>query len=380
VAFPWAAEESLGAREKISLLRKSYRARVLELGARDCVQGIDVFESLRRWSDVATSSVATALSIAREIHHDLQRPGIETGASTVSRDASATRHDSSTDVPLAVLALGRLGLSEFDLGSDADLIFITPAHTDPDGLLGATRLGEKMIETLSSYTRDGAVFAVDTRLRPRGSEGELVVTEDAFLDYAAQAAQPWEALTYLKACPVAGDWELGCKVTARVIGNLFERFAHDSNLSKYLQEMRLRLEKEPRPRLAVTKTAAGGYYDIDFVISYLRFRHRLTVPPGANMIEQIAALRAAGGLADADARSLSEGAFLLRAVDHAARIVTGKPPRGWPERQGHAEGVRHLLRLWGFVKIEQDENSLRALLTHAQQELRAVYSRLLTSE
>ena len=77
-----------------------------------------------------------------------------------------------------MLALGRLALSEFDLASDADLIFVTRDRTPHQEQTSDfwKRLAEKMMNVLSSYTREGTVFAVDTRLRPRGHEGELVVT------------------------------------------------------------------------------------------------------------------------------------------------------------------------------------------------------------
>ena len=74
------------------------------------------------------------------------------------------------------MALGRLGTAEFDLLSDADLLFVRDDRTgsrEP-----ATKAAEQLMEALSAYTRDGTVFPVDARLRPRGAEGELVVTAD----------------------------------------------------------------------------------------------------------------------------------------------------------------------------------------------------------
>ena len=54
------------------------------------------------------------------------------------------------------------------------------------------------MQALAAYTRNGMVFPVDTRLRPRGGEGELLVTPVQLALYCEQAAQPWEALTYTK--------------------------------------------------------------------------------------------------------------------------------------------------------------------------------------
>ena len=112
-------------------------------------------------------------------------------------------------MPFVILGMGRLGLSEFDLASDADLVFVAGSEAKREDLERWTHLAEKTIEVLSSYTRDGTLFPVDTRLRPRGQEGELVVTLEGLLSYIAEDAQAWELLTYLKAHPLAGNPQLG---------------------------------------------------------------------------------------------------------------------------------------------------------------------------
>ena len=58
-----------------------------------------------------------------------------------------------------------------------------------------TRVAERTIEVLASYTGEGVMFSVDTRLRPLGREGELVQTESAYKKYFAEQAQAWEAIT-----------------------------------------------------------------------------------------------------------------------------------------------------------------------------------------
>src|SRR5205823_13354915 len=114
----------------------------------------------------------------------------------------------------------------------------------PNGIALATRLAEKTIEVLSSYTRDGSLFPVDTRLRPRGQEGDLVITEDGLLSYLREAAQPWEGLTYLKAWPVAGNMVLGTRMVERVLATIRNRFRSHPALEGDLQQMRRRLERE----------------------------------------------------------------------------------------------------------------------------------------
>ncbi len=359
--FPWAPEGGLDAREKMALLRQHYRTRVLELGARD-LDALDwVFAALHRWSALGARCVSTALWIAAQ-SLDGTLPG---------------RAQTPPQMPFLVLGLGRLGLNEFDLASDADLVFVTAPGTPREEVPAWTRLAEKTIEALSSYTRDGALFAVDTRLRPRGAEGELVVTGNGLLGYLDDAAHVWEALTYLKASPVAGNAALGGQVVSRVVERILERFGSHPELQGELQEMRRRLEKEVLVPPSNTKTAPGGYYDIDFAVSFLRLRHRIALPAGSNLAWQIAALRSAGLISGRDAEVLSGGAAFLRSVDHAIRLVTGKPAPGLPEHVGHAEAVERLARRWGLIS---EGETLAARLRDVQQEVRYVYRRVLGAE
>jgi glutamate-ammonia-ligase adenylyltransferase len=399
--FAWATEAGLGTREKMSLLRKQYRSQTLSLAAADLAGLKSIYASLGCWSALAIRSVSSALWIARQAIDGVPS-AVLSGAQTEKFDSGRGHSDRATaggqlngtsqwqtdftTLPFVILGLGRLGLHEFDLGSDADLVFVVAssdagrngaASTDTD--LWA-RLAEKTIEVLSSYTRDGSLFPVDTRLRPRGQEGELVITEQALLTYLRESAQAWEGLTYLKAFPVGGNAELGMRVVERLSREVLERFATEPGLEGELQQMRRRMERE----LAVTpsnpKTAPGGYYDLDFTVGYLRLRHRIETPPGSNSAEQIHALRTAGVINADDARILNEGAVFLRSVDHAIRLATGKPAQGLPEHVGHAEFVENLLRKWGLLAESDAGQSLAKRLRQVQQDVRYVYRRLIGSE
>jgi glutamate-ammonia-ligase adenylyltransferase len=352
--FPWGLEEALGVREKMALMRRHFRARVIELGAADLTELGAIFPALARWSSLAARSIATALVVALQA---LERP--------------------CGELPFAVLALGRLGLKEFDLSSDADLVFVVASGTPREEMDAWRRLAEKTIEVLASYTRDGTLFAVDTRLRPRGQEGELVVSEDALLGYLADAAHVWEALTYLKCFPVAGNIEFGRRLTQGIAETVFDRFSTAPDLEAEMQEMRRRLEREVSVPSTNTKTVPGGYYDVDFTVSLLRLRHRVGAAPGAQMADQIAALANAGLLSCEDVARLREGAAFLRSVDHAVRLVTGKAAAGLPEVVAQAELVERLARRWGVI---EGQETMASRLRAVQREVRYVYRRVLGAE
>jgi len=339
----------------MAALRRHFQSRVLELGAADLASLESSLPVLKRWSAVAARCVSSALQIA--------------GSALETKELEYRNRA----CPFAVLALGRLAMNEFDLASDADLVFVAGPGIGRDELVFWKRLAAGMIDVLSSYTSDGTVFAVDTRLRPRGQEGELVVTQEELLDYIREHAQVWEGLTYLKACHVAGDIELGKETVSKLVAAIFERFATHSALAAELRQMRRRLEKEVLVPPTNTKTAPGGYYDIDFAVSLLRLRGHVATHPGANMAEQIAALRSAGLMNVEDCNGLSGGANFLRSVDHAGRLVTGKPVEGLPDRRGPAEVVEKLARRWGLIAGSE---TLASTLEDTRQRVREVYNRL----
>jgi glutamate-ammonia-ligase adenylyltransferase len=353
--YAWASEPGLDLREKMAILRRQYRARLLELGAADLAAGGAAFALLQRWTANAARGISSALAIARTSHAP---EGVA----------------ANPDAPFVILGMGRLGLSEFDLASDADLVFVAGSEATREELATWTHLAEKTIEVLSSYTRDGTLFPVDTRLRPRGQEGELVVTLEELLSYVRNEAQAWELLTYLKAHPLAGNPEFARTAVERLYAAIYDRARNYEHFESALQQMRRRLERGKVVPGTNTKTAPGGYYDIDFAVSCVRLRHGVKAPPGANMAQQIGALRKAAALSGEMATTLTEGAGFLRSVDHVQRLVTGKAPDGLPESGAHAEAVESVARQW---KLLAEGDSLGERLRTTQHELRRVYGLLL---
>ena len=84
-----------------------------------------------------------------------------------------------------VIALGRLGMREFDLASDADLVFVLPDEDHEEHVFW-TRVAERIVDLITAYTGSGVMFTVDTRLRPNGSAGALLQSEAAYKEYFAK--------------------------------------------------------------------------------------------------------------------------------------------------------------------------------------------------
>src|SRR5690606_6138072 len=95
--------------------------------------------------------------------------------------------------------------------------------------------------------------------------------ESAFKRYFAEHADAWEALAYMKARTVAGDLEHGKKFLMELQKVGWERFGSQADLTKLLREMRAKIERE-QGGAAPLKAGPGGYYDIDFILLYLRLK------------------------------------------------------------------------------------------------------------
>jgi len=225
----------------------------------------------------------------------------------------------------AIFALGRLGACEFDLLSDADLVFMRAEDTDSED---ASRAATRVVELLAAYTREGTTFAVDTRLRPHGSQGELVITPARLEQYLVHDAQAWEALSYQKARFIAGD--LALADYGRKCGTIMlENFRTRPQFRDELFSMRSRLEASAGRELNL-KLSAGGVYDLDFIAGYCAIRSGVPVP-ARNILERLYALAHNGALDEHALRELRPAAEFLRTLEHAIRMVDGHNRKSLPE-------------------------------------------------
>lgn len=143
------------------------------------------------------------------------------------------------ELPLDILAIayGKLGSRELGFASDLDLVFVYEAHAPQSvgGLeaeLYLARLAQRAISLLAEPTARGALYEVDTRLRPEGAAGLLISRFDAWRRYQREKAWVWEHQALLRARPVAGSPRLARVFhaeRARLLGRPIDRarLAHE---------------------------------------------------------------------------------------------------------------------------------------------------------
>jgi [glutamine synthetase] adenylyltransferase / [glutamine synthetase]-adenylyl-L-tyrosine phosphorylase len=271
---------------------------------------------------------------------------------------------------MMVIALGRLGMREFDLGSDADLVFVTPDGAD---LRFWTGVAERMIQTITAYTGGGVMFAIDTRLRPNGREGDLVLSESAYKTYFAEKAEAWEGITYMKSRPVAGNAERATAFLHELQQVDWRRYGQSMRSREELAHMRARLEKEQGPRNPL-KAGAGGYYDIDFALMYLRLRGAGIFYKTLNTPERIEVIESIGQMPKSDAEFLRRAATLYRAIDHGQRIATGRAEGSLPSSPSQVETLTRLVHRW--IPPDFHARPLPETLAEIRRQTRQYFNRL----
>ena len=335
-------------------LRRFYRRQMLRIQSASLLEPAPIFATLRQTSELADRVIDAAYRIA------LREAPSPAGSSYVPADQ------------MMVIALGRLGLSEFDLGSDADLVFAIPDADSAEHTFW-TGVAERMIQTMSSYTGEGVMFTVDTRLRPNGREGDLVQTEGAYKTYFAGHAEAWEGITYMKSRGVAGNLDRATEFLHELQEVDWRRYGQGMRSRKELAAMRARLEREQGPRNPL-KAGMGGYYDIDFALMYLRLKGAGIFYRVLNTPERIDVIEKMGHLEREDADFLREAATFYRAVDHGQRVSHGHAEGSLPTSQAQLEVLTNLVRRWTPEHLNQ--RRLDLTLREIRQRTREFFNRL----
>ena len=231
---------------------------------------------------------------------------------------------------LVVLGLGRLGGGALTHMSDLDLVFLFTgdhgAESDGPRPLGATlyfnRLGQRVIAALSVPTAEGALYEVDTRLRPSGAQGPLAVTLDSFARYQHESAWTWEHMALTRARALYGP-----KAARRDLGGIVTKVLSAPRAATKLRADVLQMRgemaqhKPPKSDLDV-KLLRGGLVDLEFMIHFLQLREGTALRP--DLDGALEELIAAGLLPE----PLAESQRNLTRFLVAARLLApdGEPP------------------------------------------------------
>lgn len=211
-------------------------------------------------------------------------------------DEFAKAHGRVPDSELVVLALGRMGGAMLTHASDLDLIYLFTgdfaAESDGAKPLGATlyynRLAQRVTAALSVATAAGPLYQIDTRLRPSGGQGPLVVTLDSFARYQREDAWTWEHMALTRARPVFGSTQARAAV-ASIVRTVLEGDRPSRDVIADARSMRsdMAAHKPPKGPLDA-KLLPGGLVDLEFAVHVVQLVNRAGFDPNlGNAIDML---------------------------------------------------------------------------------------------
>lgn len=294
---------------------------------------------------------------------------------------------SPENLPLVILAMGKLGGQELSFGSDLDMIFVYEA----DESLGLnhvffTRLAQRLIRALSSASDAGSLYDVDMELRPSGAQGTLVVSADALDAYHASSAELWERQALLRGRPLTGNAGLQKRVL-----DIRERYAFERPLPADARQQMLVMRERMNEAANVgaagvvdIKLSPGGLVDVEFLTQYLQMCFGVNANEN-ELVHSQNTLLALQGLEKSVAlleryptlnlSALGRDYCYLRRVEARLRVSDVRADSRLPDDE---EATRVLARRLGF-QGSQAGRQLRHELEQLQIRVRAAYEEVFST-
>ncbi len=287
------------------------RRELLRIACGDLIGLIDVVDVGRSLSDVAAATLAAALE-------------------TSQRKVEAERGE-PLPVRLAVIGMGRLGGFEQGYGSDADVLFVyDPIGEDgPQCTAAAHEVAQELRRLLSMPAPDPPLL-VDADLRPEGRQGPLVRSLASYAEYYERWSSVWEMQALLRACPLAGDEDLGRRFLAMIDPLRYPDGGVPEQSLREIRRIKARMEAERLPRgvdpALHTKLGRGGLADVEWTVQLLQMRFGAETESlrSTATLDALTAAEQVDLIGGDDARSLRAAWLIATRVRNAIVLARGR--------------------------------------------------------
>ena len=303
-----AQADATDSEQRFEALRNFQQAAVFRIAVADMSGTLPLMKVSDRLTDIAEFVLQGAIDISfAELTAKHGNP--------CCVDESGLRQ-----VGFAIVGYGKLGGLELGYGSDLDIVYVhdskgekqlTDGENSLDNDVFFGRLARRITTILTMPTPTGALYEVDTRLRPSGNSGLLVTSLAALERYQRDDAWTWEHQALLRARAVAGDagvCEAFEQLRLRALTNYVKRDDLAVEVLKMRERMRTELNKSDADNFDI-KQGQGGVVDIEFQVQYLALKHAQEHPSlirYSDNIRQLEALQNAGLLAAEDTDRLAD--------------------------------------------------------------------------
>jgi glutamate-ammonia-ligase adenylyltransferase len=311
-------EQSDYFEDHLNILRRYRNEEFLRIGLNDIHGRLLQGEVTSQLSQLGEVCLAAAFRLAVAELHRFGRPTWQHGGNV-------------TEANMAIVAMGKLGGGELNYHSDLDIIFVYDHQGFTDGEKHTTnheyfaKLAQKIISILTTQTREGYVYKIDTRLRPSGNAGPLVTSLESFLDYHRKEAQIWERQALTKARVVLGNNKLASQLHDIIRHTIYGASIDDEGRQE-IRRLRMRMENELANETDGSyniKTGRGGMVDVEFAVQYLQLKEGCHYPElrTTSTVIALKEISTLGLLPDGSAQTLLAGYKFLRKLENRLRII-----------------------------------------------------------
>lgn len=224
------------------------------------------------------------------------------------------------EMPMVLVGMGKYGGMELNYYSDVDMIFLYKGEELHEKVLKTV---QKFISILTTPTREGYLYKVDTRLRPSGEGGPLVSSISAFEEYHKTSSRTWEKQSLLKARTILGRRELSEELKFIFQNYIFKKLNREK-IKLDILEMRKKMEvREYGLKKGYNvKLMEGGIVDIEFIVQYFQLAHceensEIFTPSTIFAIEK---LKDSGIIEKEMAEDLKSAYLFFRDIERALRL------------------------------------------------------------
>ena len=244
--------------DNLNDLKKSLRAMREQFFSISLIRDLNNLCDLSEVFDTHTNLAEIALEISYKYH-----------LKELTKEYGKPLNENGKKQNLIIIGMGKLGGKELNPSSDIDLVFLydEQGQTNKKFISNQdffTKLSKCIISTLNDFTEDGIVFRVDTRLRPFGSQGLLVLSTSAFEGYLLNQGLDWERYAWLKARVIIGPERI---VNSLIIPFVYRKYL-DFNIFSSLRKLKRKINTDMQKKIndGDVKYGRGGIRTIEFII------------------------------------------------------------------------------------------------------------------
>jgi len=365
-----------GFEEQLDAMRSYRHEEFLRIGMNDIYGKMKQPEVALQLTNLADVCLAAACRMAVNELARFGRPRVVSENGTV--------HEAT----FAVVAMGKLGGFELNYHSDLDIIYIYEGQGFTDGEKSITnreyfsKLGQKIIMVLTTQTREGYAYKIDTRLRPSGNAGPLVTSLDSFRSYHSSESQIWERQALTKARVTYGEPQLK-EAIEQVIEHAVYGTGADQMVKSEIHRLRMRMEHELAKETTGSyniKTGRGGMVDVEFIVQFLQLKHghEHREIRSCTTLVALEAMRQLAILPEQDYQALAEGYRFLRRLENRLRVIHDYSMN---DLGGPLKYLNKLARRLGYDNVLKNPGeALMADYERVTGAVRAVYGKILGEE